>query len=126
MLVTEGGAVRFSNTSELDVYSGEGAGAALPIYSQAVPAPEVEHVRAAEAFEESLFLGLRLNAGVSLGALRERFGEAMVDASVASIREVVDAGLLEWRGDRVALTDRGRIVSNEVFSRLLLDVLTPV
>jgi oxygen-independent coproporphyrinogen-3 oxidase len=44
----------------------------------------------------------------------------MVDASVAAIREVVEAGLLEWRGDCVALTDRGRMVSNEVFSRLLL------
>jgi oxygen-independent coproporphyrinogen-3 oxidase len=119
MLATEGGAVRFSNTSDLDVYSADGA-AALPIYSKAVPVPEVENVTAAEAFEESLFLGLRLNVGVNLGGLRERFGEAMVNASMAAIREVVEAGLLESSGDRVALTDRGRMVSNEVFSRLLL------
>jgi oxygen-independent coproporphyrinogen-3 oxidase len=127
MLATEGGAVRFSNTSDLDVYS---ADAALPIYSQGIPAPEVERVSAEEAFEESLFLGLRLNVGVSLGALRERFGEAMVEASLPALREVVEAGLLEWRGDRVALTDRGRMVSNEVFSRLLVgdaeDALSPV
>ena len=125
MLATEGGAVRFSNTSDLDAYSADGA-AALPIYSQGLPLPEVERVTAAEAFEESLFLGLRLNAGVSLTSLRDRFGSAMVDASLAAIGEVVEAGLLEWWGDRLALTDRGRIVSNEVFSRLLVDALSPV
>jgi oxygen-independent coproporphyrinogen-3 oxidase len=117
MLATEGGAVRFSNTSELDVYS---ADAVLPIYSQELPVPVVERVTVAEAFEESLFLGLRLNAGVSLRALRERFGDDMLDASLPAIREIVDAGLLELSGDRVALTERGRMVSNEVFSRLLL------
>jgi oxygen-independent coproporphyrinogen-3 oxidase len=119
MLVTESGAARFSNTDKLDVYSADET-AALPIYSQGLPVPEIERVTAAEAFEESLFLGLRLNAGVSLAALRGQFGDAMVDASMPAIREVVEAELLELRGDRVALTDRGRMVSNEVFSRLLL------
>ena len=37
-----------------------------------------------------------------------------------AIDELRDAGLLELSGDCVALTDRGRMVSNEVFSRLLL------
>jgi oxygen-independent coproporphyrinogen III oxidase len=120
MLATTGGAVRFSNTSDLDLYSADKETTALPLYSRALPAPEIEHVTESQAFEESLFLGLRLNAGVSLGALRDRFGEAMVNQSLAAIREVSDAGLLSLTGDCIALTDRGRMVSNEVFSRLLL------
>ena len=77
MLRTEDGAVRFSNTSDLDVYSAEGD-AALPLYSRGLPAPEIEYVTASRAFEESLFLGLRLNVGVSLQSLRDEFGETML------------------------------------------------
>jgi oxygen-independent coproporphyrinogen III oxidase len=120
MLTTADGAVRFSNTSDLDLYSADSEPAALPLYSRALPVPEIEYVTDSQAFEESLFLGLRLNAGVSLGALRDRFGEAMLNRSLAAIREVSDAGLLSLAGDWIALTDRGRMVSNEVFSRLLL------
>ena len=120
MLMTEAGAVRFSNTSDLDVYSAEDEAAALPLYPQGLPALEIDVVTAERAFEESLFLGLRLNAGVSLQALRGQFGEVMCDEALVAIRELGDAGLLVFTGDCVALTDRGRMVSNEVFSRLLL------
>ena len=119
MLRTDAGAVRFSNTSDLDVYSAEGD-AALPLYPRGLPAPEIEYVTASRAFEESLFLGLRLNVGVSLRSLRDQFGETMLRESLTAIDELRDAGLLELTGDCVALTDRGRMVSNEVFSRLLL------
>lgn len=119
MLRTEAGAVRFSNSSDLDVYSAD-VTAALPLYPRGVPEPEVEFVTASQAFEESLFLGLRLNAGVSLQALRDQFGKAMLDQALVAMRELGAAGLLILSGDFVALTDRGRVVSNEVFSRLLL------
>jgi oxygen-independent coproporphyrinogen III oxidase len=119
MLMTEAGAVRFSNTSDLDVYSAD-VTAALPLYPRDVAEPEVEFVTASKAFEESLFLGLRLNAGVSLQALRDQFGDAMLGEALVAMRELSAAGLLALSGDCVALTDRGRVVSNEVFSRLLL------
>ncbi len=121
MLRTAGGAVRFSNTSDLDLYSADGEAAGLlPIYNAALPLPEMDVVTTEAAFEEALFLGLRLNAGVSLAVMREQFGEAMVAQSLPAMREVSEAGLLRLNSDRIALTDRGRMVSNEVFSRLLL------
>jgi oxygen-independent coproporphyrinogen III oxidase len=127
MLMTEAGAVRFSNTSDLDIYSAENEAAVLPLYTQGLPAPEIELVTAARAFEESLFLGLRLNAGVSLQALRDQSGEAMLDEVLVAMRELGAAGLLVLSGDCVVLTDRGRMVSNEVFNRLLLEhELSPV
>ena len=41
-------------------------------------APEVDIIGRDEAFEESLFLGLRLNEGVDLNRLRSQFGDAML------------------------------------------------
>ncbi len=68
---------------------------------------------------ETVILGLRLDAGVSAAAFRARYGEDMVDCYGAVIAEMEHLGLLEWRGERLHLTERGRLLSNEVFQRLL-------
>ena len=73
-----------------------------------------------KGFEEAMFLGLRMNVGVDLEALRAEFGEALVQGAVAALSDVEEAGLVEREGGWVRLTARGRMASNEVFSRLLL------
>jgi oxygen-independent coproporphyrinogen-3 oxidase len=119
MLLTTTGAVRFANTDDLDLYSADSTPNPLPLY-QPLPIPEITHITATEAFEESLFLGLRLNSGVSLSTLREQFGETPLQQILPIIEELREASLLSHTEDRIALTDQGRAISNEVFSRLLL------
>jgi oxygen-independent coproporphyrinogen-3 oxidase len=72
------------------------------------------------ALEESFFLGLRLNRGVSLRELAAKFGETVVDNACIAIAELIESGLLEPAGDFVRLTTRGRLLSNEVFERFIL------
>lgn len=118
-------AVRFANTSDLAEYLGaenaveEGA---FRMFEGAahVRAGKVQIVGQKAAFEEALFLGLRLNDGVDLNRVREHFGEAPVKTVMPGFLEARDAGLLELAADRVRLTARGRLLSNEVFSQLLL------
>lgn len=119
MLLTEAGAVRFANTSEMDIYM-DRSEALFRQVSQKVVEPDFDVIDIEQAFEESLFLGLRLNEGVDLRLLRGQFGEAMVQDAMPALLEVREAGLLEMEADRVRLTARGRMVSNEVFSRLLV------
>ncbi len=71
------------------------------------------------ALEESYFLGLRLARGIRLQELAAEFGEEAVENARAAIAELVEGGLMEQRGDYVCLASRGRLVSNEVFERLL-------
>ncbi len=71
------------------------------------------------ALEESFFLGLRLNRGVSLQELRGRFGDKPIDDYASVIAELAECGLLKSDGERVRLTPRGRLLSNEVFERFL-------
>ncbi|MCU1223560.1 MAG: oxygen-independent coproporphyrinogen oxidase [Edaphobacter sp.] len=123
MLSNSTGAVRFANTSDMDAYLGSAADASpLPILPEMGGSTNVDAkiISREEAFEESLFLGLRLNDGVSLGALRGEFGEAMIYETMPALLEVRDAGLVELGSDQIRLTAHGRMVSNEVFSRLLL------
>lgn len=102
-----GGAVRFQTTDELQRYMAGGE----PL--------EVERVTRAAELEEAWFLGLRLNEGVSLGALRQEFGAVAVDSYDGLIAEFCDDGLLARDGDRVRLTSQGILLSNDVFAAFL-------
>lgn len=73
-----------------------------------------------QALEESFFLGLRLNSGVDLRSLREEFGEA-AEKFDAIIDELVEDCLLIHSGDNLRLTNRGRLLSNEVFGRFIAE-----
>jgi oxygen-independent coproporphyrinogen-3 oxidase len=44
----------------------------------------------------------------------------MLQDAMPALLEVRDAGLLELNSDSIRLTANGRMVSNEVFSRLLV------
>jgi len=102
MLTTREGAVRFANADELSAYDGSG-----PV--------EVTLVGEREAFEESVFLGLRMCEGLDVSQLRPEFVAGCEDA----VKELEREGLMVVDGDRWKLTERGRLVSNEVFGRVL-------
>ena len=99
MLASEAGeqfAVRFTTTDDLDPFI---AGA---------PLADVQNVDGQQTREEEMFLGLRLNRGV------------LVDTSTGPvIDELLSEGLLERCEDRVRLTARGRLLSNDVFARFI-------
>jgi oxygen-independent coproporphyrinogen-3 oxidase len=121
MLLTDTGAARFANTSDLDEYLGTAPTPFRLLESASnAAAPTLDVIGSEEAFEESLFLGLRLNEGVDLNRLRNQFGNAMLDDAMPALLEVRDAGLLDLNSENVRLTPHGRLVSNEVFNRLLI------
>jgi oxygen-independent coproporphyrinogen-3 oxidase len=78
----------------------------------------VSPVSVEQALEESFFLGLRLNEGISLEKLRVQFG-SRVEEYGATIEELVMGGLILRDGDNIRLTPRGRLLSNEVFERFV-------
>ena len=112
-------AVRFATPDSLEQYSAA-AGDANPIASrtQQLLASRTP-VDAQAAIEESFFLGLRMNGGVSLPALRKQFGDHAIGDYDAVIAELVSDGLLVRAADNLSLTARGRLLSNEVFARFL-------
>ena len=127
------GGVRWANVDDLDRYDRQGSRSersassrktgslgALSVLTSDVEKPEPEWIDRSQAFEESLFLGLRMNEGVDLEALRGEFGAELVAVAMAAVAEIEEAGLLERTYTRLRLTDQGRMVSNEVFSRLLM------
>jgi oxygen-independent coproporphyrinogen III oxidase len=68
---------------------------------------------------ETGILGLRLMEGISLATFAERFDCAFLDVFGDRLRDTFTLGLLERDRDVVRLTERGRLLGNEVFERLL-------
>lgn len=111
-------AVRFATPDSLDEYSS--ATNKSSARAQQLLATRML-IDAQAALEESFFLGLRLNRGISVRELQRKFGEAVLDSYRSIIAELAEAGLLESAADRLRLTPRGRLLSNEVFERFLKD-----
>jgi oxygen-independent coproporphyrinogen-3 oxidase len=98
-------AVRWANAEELKQY---------PAVSDTTDVAE------RDAFEETVFLGLRMCDGLSLQGLRREW----VQDFEARARELVREGLMLECDGRWKLTRRGMMVSNEVFGSLLETVAT--
>jgi oxygen-independent coproporphyrinogen-3 oxidase len=104
----DGRIVRFSNPDDFTAY--------MTYMTNELHAERID--RAAQ-LEEAWFLGLRLTEGLSLKALRQEFGAEAVSAFEDAIFELIADRLLTRAADQVALTARGRLLSNEVFGRFL-------
>jgi oxygen-independent coproporphyrinogen-3 oxidase len=112
------GGVRWANSDELDRYDAQGS--RFEVLGAMDAAPAVEVVGKEKAFEEAMFLGLRMNEGVEWEGLRAEFGEELMRGAMEALEDVEEAGLVVREGGRVRLTARGRMASNEVFGRLLV------
>ena len=99
--------LRLATTDDYDVYFSK------PIWSS-------YFIDRRLAIEESLFLGLRLNRGVDWEDLRRRFGPEP-DSYRCVIDDFLAEQLLEQHGGKIRLTARGRLLSNEVFQKFVLD-----
>lgn len=118
------GGVRFANAAALGQYlalveeswreagAGDGGTRLRHVVSGERITPEL-------AMVDALILGLRLVEGVSLDGFRERFGVDALAAFGERLREPGELGLLETVDGRLRLTERGRLLGNEVFARLL-------
>jgi oxygen-independent coproporphyrinogen-3 oxidase len=71
---------------------------------------------ARERAAEALFTGLRRRAGVGLAAFRARYGIDPLSEWQDGLDRAERAGLVAVAGDQLRLTDRGVLLSNEVFA----------
>jgi oxygen-independent coproporphyrinogen-3 oxidase len=72
-----------------------------------------------ERVQEALFTGLRRREGVGLADFRRRYGVDPVEEFGPHLRDAFAACLLEMEAGRLRLTERGVLLSNEVFRALV-------
>lgn len=75
-----------------------------------------EPFRLERRVSEAIFTGLRLMRGIDQIAFKRRYGIDVLERYGSEISQHVKNGLLEQEGEKLRLTKKGIILSNEVFS----------
>lgn len=105
---------RYRNPSDMKKYIEKAEHDDFPIFA------EKEKLTKKAAIEEFIFLGLRMNEGISIEKFKEAFGISLASVYHEQIRKFQDEKLLEISGERLKLTEKGMDVSNYVLSDFLL------
>jgi oxygen-independent coproporphyrinogen-3 oxidase len=80
---------------------------------------EEERLNHDASFRETVIMGLRMNRGVSLDRLEERFGISLENYYGRILQQLMTDGMLEKRSGFLRLTDQGRPFANGVMAELV-------
>lgn len=94
---------RFYNTSDLTEYM-----------SGRKHSSDVTVLTERDKIGEFMIMGLRLNSGVSEAEFLRRFGKAVDEMYAKELEKFVNGGFLVRKDGKIALSDKGRDVSNSV------------
>lgn len=83
------------------------------------PITDSERLGAGDSAGEALMLGLRMNAGVSLSEIMDRYGEPAITGRQPTLDRLAHDGLLTIADGRLFLTRRGMLVASDVMADLL-------
>ena len=103
------GRTRRANERDTNAYVKLVESGASPVVSET----ELSHEQLSAEFA---FLNLRLAKGLDLGDYERRFGVAIGEEFAEDLDRFEKAGLVEFAGDRLRLTRKGFLFSNEVFA----------
>ena len=104
---------RYANAKDLRAYIRSLSEGKLPPVSENVSLSRQEEV------EEEIMLSLRTTDGLDLTYLEDVLGYAMKKTVALKIQEYVKHGFLTQKGNVIAMTPRGFLVSNTIISDLL-------
>jgi oxygen-independent coproporphyrinogen III oxidase len=118
--------VRTANVLAIPVYIRRvQAGKAADRFPAGPASVNLERIDRWTEMQETLMVGLRLtDEGVSAQSFALRFGEPLQQVFGVQIEQLRAEGLLEWSGenqDRLRLTQRGRLLGNQVFMEFVGD-----
>ena len=101
--------VRWKNLASTEEYiSAATAGGQLAADRRALSAEE--------RLEDALFTGLRLNAGIDLPAVKQRYGADVWDLYGGELQVFVDEGVLVYDGRSLRLTRPGMLLAHEIMT----------
>ncbi|HIJ86847.1 MAG TPA: radical SAM family heme chaperone HemW [Desulfuromonadales bacterium] len=104
----DGYGVRFSNPDTLEEYR-------QGILSGQLKRVDEQRLTEDDAMAEYMFLGLRLADGICQCAFEREFGQSFAEVYGSVTVNLVRLGLLSQNGEILALTQRGMLLSNQVF-----------
>ncbi|PNZ28787.1 coproporphyrinogen III oxidase [Staphylococcus petrasii] len=106
---------RYSNLNPVQHYINAINNGKRPILTSNFPTFE-------EKMEEEMFLGLRMNKGVNRQTFENKFNVSLNEVFGQTINQLKNKQLLTENNDYISLTERGKVIGNEVFEAFLLNI----
>ena len=103
---------RWNNSFEMADYSEQIANGQLP-------AQEPEVLNETEQMEETVFMALRMNDGLSKKVFAERFGQPVEAVFADALKRCAEKGWIEETEEVCKLTEEGRVLGNLVFMEFI-------
>lgn len=104
--------VRFGNTADIDKYIAK-------IQDGHLARTEITLLSREDAMAEAMFLGLRMTDGVECRSFEQEFGVSPGQQYAEVLNKLLPTGLLEIKEHHIRLTQRGLLLSNQVFASFL-------
>ena len=70
--------------------------------------------------EETVFMALRMNCGVSKRLFQSRFGKSMKEVFPKALEKCFSLGWIAEDEEKIFLTEEGRVLGNLVFLEFML------
>ncbi len=100
--------LRWNNQFDLAAYTAQ-------IDAGELPQQQPERLTELEQMEETVFMALRMNCGLSKAVFAQRFGKSVETVFASALQRCVEQGWLQETADAYYLTEEGRVLGNLVF-----------
>ncbi|MBQ2015248.1 MAG: coproporphyrinogen III oxidase, partial [Peptococcaceae bacterium] len=84
-----------------------------------LPGQEPEHLTETEQMEETVFMALRMNQGLSKQLFSERFAKPAEAVFADALRRCMEKGWIKETEEAYFLTEEGRVLGNLVFMEFI-------
>ena len=102
-----------------DNYENSGPDPVALMHTPGGPVDQVNVTSAAVDVAETMMMGMRLNEGVTHQRFEERFGVKLESVFPDEVERLLKIGLIEVTDEAVLLSERGRLLGNEVFAEFI-------
>ena len=100
-------------------YEINGADPVATMHTPAGPVEQVDVTTPSVDIAETMMMGMRLNDGVAHERFEKRFGQQINTVFPQELKRLLKLGLIEVTDDAVLLSERGRLLGNEVFAEFI-------
>jgi oxygen-independent coproporphyrinogen-3 oxidase len=102
-----------------DEYQLNGPDPVDTMHAPAGPVEQIDVTTPAVDVAETMMMGMRLNHGVTHQRFEERFGVKLESVFPQELEKLLKFGLIELNDTAVLLSERGRLLGNEVFAEFI-------
>ena len=104
--------LRWNNSFSMEDYIAQ-------VQAGQLPQQEPEYLTETEQMEETVFMALRMNGGLSKAMFAERFGKSVEAVFSDALQRCMESGWMQESAEAYSLTEEGRVLGNLVFMEFI-------